>query len=499
MSSRRQSPGPRRTPAIKRADGEPLTRADIQYDILHHIFTDTHRVFTDPYPLPGEARKSKLSFRDLYIKSIANSPKSTKALRDKMSDSPSFAEDFAMLGLLVNVGRINTTMSFFPEMKTTIRTYHPIPSLQRTNGNLQDAPRIKHILKTGLLEDEAQSPPTTPLNLLSRIKEGHIPSTSVTNLIFILSNHTASIGQTHFAEDADFTDLFIRTDISSVSRARAFLWLCFNYLEGSAVADDDDYDNETVENPFADSKRDKAPSLVMLTPEEAILENIDSEEEKLLAEKLVSQRMLIVKSQSNKEVAKSSGKTFGNVSTIGEDSELAIHASGDEAKGKKRALTKGSSKANQDGVSQDKPRRSRAKRAKDLHVARDASEDDSLSIASYKPSMPTLGRHIRRMSHASSREPSPTHVQNSRYAPYSKSIKGDKRRVLDLTAFPPRTMLEHAWSMVVNKDPLVDSDDDVGDAYDHSDYLKRLKVISRLRGKAPTPDPAESGVDLKDY
>ena len=56
----------------------------------------------------------------------------------------------------------------FPEMKTAIRTYHPVPSLQRTNGNMQDAPRIKHILKTSLLEDETKAPPATPADILAR-------------------------------------------------------------------------------------------------------------------------------------------------------------------------------------------------------------------------------------------------------------------------------------------------------------------------------------------
>jgi hypothetical protein len=54
-------------------------------------------------------------------------------------------------------------------MKTAIRTYHPIPALQKTNGNLQDAPRIKNILKSCLLDGEAkEGVPTTPLDILSR-------------------------------------------------------------------------------------------------------------------------------------------------------------------------------------------------------------------------------------------------------------------------------------------------------------------------------------------
>ena len=95
--------------ALKRADGEPLTRMDIQYDVLHAIFTDNHAVFSDPYSdTEGE---SKLTFRDLFIQAILHSPKATKALKDKMHESETFSEDFAMLSLLVNVGRVNTTMS----------------------------------------------------------------------------------------------------------------------------------------------------------------------------------------------------------------------------------------------------------------------------------------------------------------------------------------------------------------------------------------------------
>ena len=91
-----------------------------------------------------------------------------------------------MLALLVNVGRVNTTMSckhlvvhisectdtyliVFPEMKTAIRTYHPIPALQRTTGNLQDAPRIKHILKSSVLDGEQGNTPSIPAEILARV------------------------------------------------------------------------------------------------------------------------------------------------------------------------------------------------------------------------------------------------------------------------------------------------------------------------------------------
>jgi Ino eighty subunit 1 len=142
-------------------------------------------VFTDPYP-PDVKPAPKICFRDLYLKYILHSPKATKALKDKMLDSQTFAEDFGMLALLVNVGRVNTTMScknpvirlseytdayliVFPEMKTAIRTYHPIPALQRTTGNLQDAPRIKHILKSSILDGEQTNTPSVPAEILARV------------------------------------------------------------------------------------------------------------------------------------------------------------------------------------------------------------------------------------------------------------------------------------------------------------------------------------------
>ena len=52
-------------------------------------------------------------------------------------------------------------------MRTALRTYHPVPSLQKTDGNLQDAPRIKNALKACVIPDvEAKGAPTTPSDIL---------------------------------------------------------------------------------------------------------------------------------------------------------------------------------------------------------------------------------------------------------------------------------------------------------------------------------------------
>jgi Ino eighty subunit 1 len=76
--------------------------------------------------------------------------------------------------------KISSTSAVFPEMKTALRTYHPVPSLQKTDGNAQDAPRIKNCLKAALLPSELKTvPPSTPEEILEKAV-----STTATQLKF---------------------------------------------------------------------------------------------------------------------------------------------------------------------------------------------------------------------------------------------------------------------------------------------------------------------------
>lgn len=70
------------------------------------------------YPPPGN---DMLTFKELYMEALLHSGKCTKAMRDKMLLDEEFAEDFAKVCLLVNVGRINTTLAceYSEEMTTT--------------------------------------------------------------------------------------------------------------------------------------------------------------------------------------------------------------------------------------------------------------------------------------------------------------------------------------------------------------------------------------------
>ncbi|KAI0019611.1 hypothetical protein F4780DRAFT_432516 [Xylariomycetidae sp. FL0641] len=261
---------------LKKEDGEPLWRKDIQYDFLRAVFDDDLKVFTNSY----EAEKSseKQSFADLYIDTMARSSKTSKVLRDKLLSDREAAKGMAMVCLLVNVGRMNTTLNFFPEMRAQLRTYHAIPSLQAHQDataykQLQDAPRLKSILK-GAAEDR-----TEPHDL-SEFKEKNPPRSNPVNLIFLICQQATHIAELHFPPGGEFHDLIMKTNYTSKSRARAFLWLMWQYLES-------DFTEEGCEeNPFGagvdygiEVANQGVPRMDPMTQEEEDRENIDPQDE----------------------------------------------------------------------------------------------------------------------------------------------------------------------------------------------------------------------------
>lgn len=92
---------------LKKDDGEPLWRKDIQYDFLKFIFEDDNEVFTNSY----DDTLPKQTFADLYIDAMARSSKTSKILRDKLMSEHEPAKNMAMVCLLVNLGRMNTTLN----------------------------------------------------------------------------------------------------------------------------------------------------------------------------------------------------------------------------------------------------------------------------------------------------------------------------------------------------------------------------------------------------
>lgn len=93
---------------LKKDDGEPLWRKDIQYDFLKLIFENDNACFTNSYE-PDNIGKQ--TFADLYIDAMARSSKTSKILRDKLLSEHEPAKNMAMVCLLVNLGRMNTTLN----------------------------------------------------------------------------------------------------------------------------------------------------------------------------------------------------------------------------------------------------------------------------------------------------------------------------------------------------------------------------------------------------
>lgn len=100
------------------------------------------------------------------------------------------------------------------------------------------------------------------------------------NLIFVMCNTAQKIAELHFPRQGEFHDLIMKTKFGSKSRADAFLWLMWFYLESDFTEEGCD------ENPFGqgvdyglDVANQGVPRLVEMTPEEQAQENVDTPEE----------------------------------------------------------------------------------------------------------------------------------------------------------------------------------------------------------------------------
>lgn len=91
---------------LKKEDGIPLWRKDIQYQFLKLVFEDRTPVFTRL----SDGRKG-MDFADIYIDAMAKSSKTSKILKDKLQNDKQAAISMAMVCLLVNFGRMNTTLN----------------------------------------------------------------------------------------------------------------------------------------------------------------------------------------------------------------------------------------------------------------------------------------------------------------------------------------------------------------------------------------------------
>lgn len=215
-------------------------------------------------------------------------------------------------------------------MRAQLRTYHSIPALQAHQDpnaykQLQDAPRLKSILK-GATEDQPQ--PST----LEEIREAPRPRTNPVNLVFVMSQYALKVSEKHFTPPGDFFGLLMRPTLSSASRAKAFLWLIWWYLESDFGIED------SQRNPFGKggfgpgedpqtAVPEKVPELEILSDAQVLLENVDTPEEEHFGEVKRKERIAILASEPSpamtalKRARQEKGVGTGH----------GLHDSGDEA------------------------------------------------------------------------------------------------------------------------------------------------------------------------
>ena len=91
---------------LKKEDGVPLWRKDIQLKFLRCVFEDETRCFTKSFD-----STTGHTFADIYVDAMARSSKTSKVLKEKLLADRAGAMTMAMICLLVNVGRMNTTLN----------------------------------------------------------------------------------------------------------------------------------------------------------------------------------------------------------------------------------------------------------------------------------------------------------------------------------------------------------------------------------------------------
>lgn len=90
---------------LKKEDGLPFWRRDIQHDFLRYVFNDSTECFTEVDRTEGH------TFAELFIGAMQRSSKTSKVLKEKLLNEKEQAMRMAMICLLVNVGRMNTTLN----------------------------------------------------------------------------------------------------------------------------------------------------------------------------------------------------------------------------------------------------------------------------------------------------------------------------------------------------------------------------------------------------
>lgn len=330
LTSENENPKPQqnvlvnaRSRHLKKNDGEPYWRNEIQFKFLMNLFFNHHRVFKNPYfhtlhgfdwpehfkfykDSDGNVHSNDgemLTFFELYLITLLKSNKISKILRIRLLNDINYALNFSIICLLVNIGRLNTTVNFDFEMKSQFRTYHSVPSLQiddhfiiienyyqinhenqktydelndvyrqrinessrnvakiankyssATVKQLQDTPRIKSILKS--VDDLSGKVPKTYPDFISSVSK-EIHNVNLISIIFLISSNEYDIGQSFYPFDINdpinldvigtgslLNDIWLRSNLNASDKVQKFLWLIYTLTETGLFV------SKILKNPF---------------------------------------------------------------------------------------------------------------------------------------------------------------------------------------------------------------------------------------------------------
>ncbi|BFZ57893.1 hypothetical protein PYCC9005_004948 [Savitreella phatthalungensis] len=294
--------------SLKRAEGVALTRLDLQFSTLEKIFADDKKVWRSQY----EPDLPPMTFYDLYLEDFFHSTRLSKSLYDRHKADPENCIKTTYVNLLCNVGRINTTLIFTP---TQMRLFNPVPCLQvhdKVSKLLQDAPRLKAILKASCDRADISPPTFEALQKLMADPGLEPPFSSPINLVFVISAEEDRL-ERHFEPGMDFHQLFSRPDLDSSDRANAFLWLMWFYMMTDGTA------RGQITNPYGTGHASTTvPLLRPVDSEQSALENIELPEELEYAKEMFDERQRWLRAALAKLEAQPQGD---DESAIGDDEE----------------------------------------------------------------------------------------------------------------------------------------------------------------------------------
>ena len=264
----------------------------------------------------------------------------------------------------------------------------------------------------------------------------------------------------------EWADLFTPVPYSSASRAQAFLWLCYHYLEsntGNPYADE-----------FASNNPGLAPQLAPLTPEAVAAENVDSSEELAWGVQMAEKRLEFLakvkteKEQEEREKAKVkeqererlvSGLTGGHPKSAARRTSSVHPRSGGSSRQRKNKNAS-SSRVDRDG------------RCSLCTLSRADSGTIGLSPSAFSLRNHELdGRPLSPYSHSQSG----THSRRNT----TRRSASDSYH-LPPVGWPRRTLVDNAFQLALTTDPLADSGEEDEDARcDYSELLNDAAYQSR--------------------